>query len=172
MTQRDLSEEWAWTQIEAWADGSLSGESRARMDAAIAADPRLRAAAQRAVAVHRALRASWPAASMPRGLRGRLLAIPGRSARARSYGLPAFAGAAAVAVAVVATAIWLRPEQPPAVDPRVAAAAQDLETAMRYLQKSARITEDAVTTAVGSGWRDAIAASRAAVAQETDETGG
>ena len=44
MTQKDLGEEWAWTQLEAWADGSLTGESRARMDAAMAADPRLRAA--------------------------------------------------------------------------------------------------------------------------------
>ena len=61
MTQRDLSEEWARTQLEAWADGSLTGESRARMAAAIAADPRLAAAAERAVAVHRALRASPPA---------------------------------------------------------------------------------------------------------------
>jgi hypothetical protein len=43
---------------------------------------------------------------------------------------------------------------------------------MRYLQKSARITENAVTTAVGSGLRDAVAVSRGALAQETDETGG
>jgi anti-sigma factor RsiW len=170
MTRRDLSEEWAWTQLEAWADGTLSGESRARMAAAIAGDRRLAAAAERAVAVQRALRASPPAA-MPRGLRRRLLAIPGRSPHARSFALRAFASAA-TAVAVVAGVLWLMPETPPAVDPRVAAAAQDFETAMRYLQKSARITNGHVTSAVGNGLRDAFDASREALAQETDETGG
>jgi len=171
MTQKDLSEEWAWTQLEAWADGSLTGESRARMAAAIAADPRLMAAAERAVAVHRALGAAPPRA-MPSGLRRRLLAIPAQAPRARrSYFVPALASAAAAA-AIVATALWLRPELPPPVDPRVAAATQDFETAMRYLQKSARITEGHVTGAVGTGLRDAFAASREALARDTDETGG
>ncbi len=88
---------------------------------------RLAAAAERAVAVHRALRASPPAA-MPPGLRRRLLAIPGRSPRARpSFFAPALASAAA-AVAVVAVALWLVPEPPAPVDPRAVAAAQDLET--------------------------------------------
>jgi anti-sigma factor RsiW len=171
MTERDLSKEWAWTQLEAWADGSLTGESRARMDAAIAADPRLKGAAERAIAVQRALRASPPAA-MPPGLRRRLLAIPRQSTRARSFALPAFASAAAAAVAVVAVAIWLTPEPPAPVDPRAVAAAQDLETAMHYLQKSARITQGHVTSAVGTGLRDAFAVSREALAQDTDETGG
>ena len=170
MTQRDLSEEWAWTQLEAWADGSLAGESRARMEAAIAADPRLEGAAERAVAVHRALHSSPPMA-MPPGLRRRLLAIPGRAPHARSFALPAFASAAA-AVAVVAGAIWLRPEPPAPVDPRVVAAAQELEIAMRYLQKSARITQEHVNGAVGTGLRDAFVVSRDALTQDTDETGG
>jgi hypothetical protein len=171
MTQRELNEEWAWTQLEAWADGSLTGESRARMAAAIAADPRLMAAAERAVAVHRALGAAEPA-TMPSGLRRRLLAIPSRAPRARrSYFMPALVSAAAAA-AIVATALWLRPEPPPPVDPRVAAATQDFETAMRYLQKSARITEGHVTGAVGTGLRDAYVASRDALARETDKTGG
>jgi anti-sigma factor RsiW len=170
MTQRDLSEEWAWTQLEAWADGSLTGESRARMAAAIAADARLERAAERAVAVQRALLASPPAA-LPPGLRRRLLAIPGRAPHARSFALPAFASAAA-AVAVVAAAIWLRPEPPAPVDPRVVAAAQELEIAMRYLHKSARVTQGHVTSAVGTGLRDAVAVSREALTRDTDETGG
>ncbi|HXS79491.1 MAG TPA: hypothetical protein VN818_04360 [Gammaproteobacteria bacterium] len=169
MTQKDLSEEWAWTQLEAWADGSLTGEGRARMDAAIAADSRLRAAADRAVAVHRALHAA-PAIRMPGGLRRRLLAIPRRAPRARrSYFIPALASAVAAA-AIVATALWLRPEPP--VDPRVAAATQDFETAMRYLQKSAVITQGHVESAVGTGLRDAFVVSRDALARETKETGG
>jgi hypothetical protein len=168
MTERDLNEEWARSQLEAWADDSLPRESRERMAAALAANPRLRAAAERAVAVRRALRAAAPE-PMPPGLRRRLLAIPSGSTSAWStFALPV---AATVAVAFVA-AVWLRPEPPPQEDPRVAAAARDLETAMRYLQKSARITEEEVTSAVGIGLRDALAASREALARKTDETGG
>jgi hypothetical protein len=172
MTQRELSDEWTWTQLEAWADGSLTGEARERMATALAADARLSRAAERAVAVQRALRATQPAV-MPRGLRHRLLAIPSQAPRPRSFALPAFAGAAAV-VAVVAAALWVTPEtrEPPDVDPRVAAAAQDFETAMRYLQKSARITQGHVESAVGTGLRDAFVVSRDALAQQTDETGG
>lgn len=167
MTERDLNAEWARTQLEAWADGSLAGEQAERMTAALAASPSLRAAAERAVAVHRALRAS-PQARMPAALRWRLLAIPGRSAWPM-FALPA---AAAVAVAVVATAVWRGPAAPPPLDAQQVAAMQDFETAMRYLQKSARITQNEVTNAVGSGLRDAVAVTRAAVGQETDETGG
>ena len=91
----DLNGEWARTQLEAWADGSLEGESRARMAAAIAADPQLAAAAERAAAVQRALRA-LPHERVPAGLRRRLLAIPAGSAGARrSFWLPAMASAAA-----------------------------------------------------------------------------
>jgi anti-sigma factor RsiW len=172
MTQKDLSEEWAWTQLEAWVDGSLTGESRARMDAAIAADPRLRAAAERAVAVQRALRAGSPV-HMPRGLRRRLLAIPSQAPRSRrSFLRPALASAAAAA-AVIAGVLWLRPqptELPP--DAGVVAAAQDLEIAMRYLQKSASITQGHVTSAVGTGLRDAFAVTREALEQDIEETGG
>ena len=167
MTERDLNAEWARTQLEAWADGSLTQESRARMEAALAADPRLRAAAERAVAVQRALRAT-PQPSMPRGLRWRLLTIPGQSMWP-TFALPA---AAAVAVAVVATTISLNPASPPPLDEQQVAALQDFETAMRYLQKSARITQNEVANAVGSGLRDAVEVTRAAVGQEKDETGG
>ena len=164
----DLNDEWARTQLEAWADGSLEGKSRARMAAAIAADPGLAAAAERAAAVQRALRA-LPHERVPAGLRGRLLAIPAGSAGARpSYWLPAMASAAA-AVAIVGVALWLTPEPPAPPDER-AAAVQELEVAMRYLQKSARITQGQVTSAVGGGLRDAFAATREALDQ--DETGG
>jgi hypothetical protein len=76
---------------------------------------------------------------------------------------------AAAAVAVVGVAVWLRPEPPVPPDER-AAAIQELEVAMRYLQKSARITQGQVTSAVGGGLRDAFAATRQALDQ--DETGG
>ena len=172
MTQRDLNEEWARTQLEAWADGSLTGESRARMDAAIAADPRLSAAADRAIAVQRALRES-PAVSMPRGLRSRLLAIPSQAPRARRpFFIPALVSAAAAAAAVVAVALWLRPEPQPPVDPRIAAVTQEVETAMRYLQKTASITQGHVTSAVGTGLGDAVVVTRGALEKTTEEIGG
>jgi anti-sigma factor RsiW len=170
MTQRDLNEEWARSQLEAWADGSLTGESRARMAAAIAADPRLEAAAERAVAVRRALRE--PAAvSMPRGLRGRLLAIPKQAPRARRSLFGPALVSAAVATVVVATVLWLRPEPAP-VDPRVAAITQDVETALRYLQKTASITQGHVSSAVGLGFGDALAVTREALEKGTEQTGG
>ena len=171
MTARDLNHEWARSEIEAWVDGSLTGERRARMAAALAADPALREAAERAAAVRRALRAPG-VAPLPVGLRGRLLAIPGRSAPAwrRSWTMPAAAGAVA-AIAAVAIVLSLRPTAPPPPDPRVVAV-QEFELAMRYLQKSARITQSGVTNAVGAGLRDAFAASRAALDRDTDETGG
>jgi anti-sigma factor RsiW len=172
MTQRELNEEWARTQLEAWADGSLTGDSRARMEAAIAADPRLKAAAERAVAVQRALRVS-AAVSMPRGLRARLLAIPSQAPRARrSLFVPALVSAAA-AVAVVAVALWLRPEPPaPSVYSQVAAVTQDVEIAMRYLQKTASITHRHVTSAVGTGLGDAFTVTRGALEKSSEQTGG
>ena len=178
MTQRDLNDEWARTQLEAWADGSLTGESRVRMEAAIAADPSLEAAAERAIAVQRALRESWPV-SMPRGLRGRLLAIPGQAPHARRwFFMPALASAAAAA-AVVAVSLWLRPEPPTPVDPQVAAVRQEVETAMRYLQKTASITQRHVTSAVGTGFDDAFTVTRGALEitrgaleKSTEQTGG
>jgi len=171
MTQRDLNEEWARTQLEAWADGSLTGESRARMAAAIATDPRLKAAAERAAAVRRALREP-EAVSMPRGLRGRLLAIPGQAPRARrSLFVPALVSAGAAA-AVVAAVLWLTPQPPARVDPRVAAVTQDVETALRYLQKTASITQGHVSSAVGSGFGDAFTVTREALERGTEQTGG
>jgi hypothetical protein len=43
---------------------------------------------------------------------------------------------------------------------------------MRYLQKSARLTQGRVTNAVGTGLRDAFAATREALEKNADETGG
>jgi anti-sigma factor RsiW len=167
MSERDLGEEWARTQLEAWADGTLPPESRERMAAVLSADPRLRAAAERALAVRRALRAS-SAPRLPAGLRSRLLAIPGRPT-SPSLAWPLAAGAA---FSAIAAAVWLVPgPRPVEPDPRVSAV-QEFETAMRYLQKSARTTQGEVTSAVGTGLREALAASREAVARETDETGG
>jgi hypothetical protein len=167
MTERDLSSTWAWAQIEAWADGSLTGESRERMAQALRADAQLRAAVDRAAAVRDALRAD-EVAPLPAGLRRRLLAIPGAAQRPmRRFVLPA----AAAAVTAVAVSVWLaRPV--PAPEREALLALQELELAMRYVQKSARIAEDEVTGAVGTGFRKAFDTSREVLGRRNEESGG
>ena len=66
MSDQELNREWAVSQLEAWADGSLTGAQRERMRAALERDPGLRAAAERAVAVYRTLR-EQSAAPLPKG---------------------------------------------------------------------------------------------------------
>lgn len=167
MIEQDLNREWARSQIEAWADGSLAGESLERMNTVLAGDARLRAAAERAVAVRDALRAS-AAERMPAGLRYRLLAIPGRQPRSTYWwALPA----AATAAAIVAVVLVLGPTAPPPIDQRVAAV-QDFELAMHYLQKSARFTQSEVTDVVGSGLQGAWTLSRESLERSTKENGG
>jgi hypothetical protein len=138
------------------------------MNAALAGDARLRAAAERAVAVRRALRDSH-GASMPAGLRLRLLAIPGAPSRTWFVTLPAMASALAAAIVGAVFLFW--PAAPPPIDQRVAAV-QQFELAMHYLQKSARITESEVTDAVGSGLQGAWTMSRESLERSTKENGG
>jgi anti-sigma factor RsiW len=167
MTDQDLNGEWARSQIEAWVDGSLTEANRERMRAALESDPRLRAAAERAAAVHWALRETPPAA-LPRGLRRKLLAIP---ARPGYMAWPRFALPVAVAVSALAVALWWqRPVEAP-IDERMAAIA-DFELAMSYLHKSARFTQSEVTGAVGSGLQDAWTLSRESLERSTKENGG
>ena len=148
MTDRDLSEEWARSQLEAWADGSLTGESRERMAAALAADPSCEQ--PRSVPLPCSVRC---ARRRPRECRPGCAVDCSRFRPARvtfgaAFALPVTASVAAAFVA----AVWLWPAPPPQEDPRVAAVAQDLELAMRYLQKSARITENEVTNAARLGF--------------------
>jgi hypothetical protein len=165
MTDNELTGTWARALVEAWVDGTLSGENRARMAEAIRRDASLKAAVERAASVRRALR-STPAIAVPSRLRGRLLAIAAPAPRAWRPAL------AAATVAVVAVAVWLGRSAPePEPDPRVVAI-QEFELAMRYLQKSARITRTEITSAVGTGLMEAVSASRAALERDKDETGG
>jgi anti-sigma factor RsiW len=166
MTDQHLNDEWARSQIEAWADGSLTDANRERMRTALQRDPQLRAAAGRAAAVQRALREAAPA-PLPRGLRRRLLAIPARRGSVwPRFALPIAAGVAALAVAVW----WQRPVEP-TLEQRVAAVAE-LELAMHYIHKSARLTQSGVTGAVGSGLQDAWTVSRESLERSTKENGG
>jgi anti-sigma factor RsiW len=168
MTEQDLRNEWAWSQIEGYADGSLRGAARARMRAAVRHDMRLRAAVERARRVRTALRAA-PAAPLPSGLRARLLRIPGPPMRR----WPALAATAAAAAAIAVLA-WQRPEPaPPPVDERAAAVA-DFQLAMKYVQKSAAITSKEVSTQVGGGLREALTLSGNSLraSAERTKTGG
>jgi anti-sigma factor RsiW len=151
MTEKELHNEWAWSQIESYADGELSGAARSRMEAALRTDERLRAAVARARDVQAALRHTRPA-PLPKGLRARLLRIPG-PALPRWPALAAAATAAAAAAAVAAL-LWHEPAPPP-VDERAAALA-DFELAMKYMQKSAAITSREVANRVGGGVREAL----------------
>ena len=73
--------------------------------------------------------------------------------------------------AVVARMIW--PEPPaPSVYSQVAAVTQDVEIAMRYLQKTASITHRHVTSAVGTGFGDAFTVTRGALEKSSEQTGG
>jgi hypothetical protein len=171
MTEKELHNEWAWSQIESYAGGDVSGAARSRMEVALRADERLLAAVARARDVHAALRRPQPVA-LPAGLRARLLRISG-PALPRWPALAAAATAAAAA-AVVAALLWHGPQPaPPSLDERAAALA-DFELAMKYLQKSAAITSREVTDRVGSGVREALTVSGNSLREpaERKNTGG
>ena len=155
MTEKDLHNEWAWSQIEGYADGSLRGAPRERMRAAVRDDARLRAAVERARDVQSALRRARPE-PLPAGLRRKLLRISGPALPR----WPALAMAAtAAAAAMIAVLLWHRPEPPaPAPDERAAAVA-DFELAMKYMQKSAAITHKEVSDRIGGGLQEALTVS-------------
>jgi hypothetical protein len=166
MTEKNLQNEWAWSQVEAYVDGELQDASLGRMRDALRHDPRLRRAVGRASAVRSALR-STRAAPMPAGLRLRLLGIPG-GARVRWDWA---AVPAAVVVAALTALLMLRQAEPPQPDPRIVAL-QEFETAMKYVRKSAAMTGHGVTGTVGGGVRDALLASRNSLRDAEKETGG
>ncbi|HEX5046887.1 MAG TPA: hypothetical protein VFX89_07160 [Gammaproteobacteria bacterium] len=171
MNDKELHNEWAWSQIESYADGDLSGAAHARMEAALRADERLRAAVARARDVHAALRRAQPA-PLPAGLRARLLRISGPALP--RWPMLAAAATAATAAAVVAGLLLHRPEAaPPPADERAAALA-DFELAMKYMQKTAAITSREVTNRVGGGVREALAISGKSLREpaERKNTGG
>jgi anti-sigma factor RsiW len=167
MTDKDLQNEWAWSQIEAYTDGSLEPSARERMLVELANDARLRAAVERAADVQHALR-GMRGAPLPRGLRGKLLRIPGRPTMHWSWlAIPVTAAIAAIAIAPLLKSPELQP------DPRVAAL-REFELAMTYVQKTAAIASHEVSGTVGGGVLDALRTSRDSLrdAESTQETGG
>jgi hypothetical protein len=171
---KDLDQQWAWSQVEAAADGSLGYRDRQRMRDAIAADPALRKAIEDARRIRAALAGSASHTPVPPGLRERLLRIPEGAPRlpARRWPIGAVASAvAAAAVIGIAIGVGLRPTREPSAEQLQAAA--ELQTAMTYLRRTATVAETEVMTAVGSGLRDAVGVSRdAALDNERESNNG
>jgi anti-sigma factor RsiW len=168
MTTPDRGNGWAWSQIEAWVDGTLEAPDQTHMRAALEADPALRAAVGRAAEVHRALRHRAPA-PLPAGLRRRLLAIPGApTLRLAWVALPA----AAMAGALVAAFVIFAPRLVAPPSDEQLAALQDFEVAMQYVRKSTRIANREVTNVVGTELREAVALSRESLDRNKQENGG
>jgi hypothetical protein len=169
VNENRLFDIWAWSQIEAAADGSLGGESARRMDEAQNGDARLRAAVARARIVHAALGASGRG-SPPAGLLGALLALPRRFPRgARAQASPrasrvrlwstaggAFATASLAAIAIVG--MFGTHVEPP-TQPELAAV-HDFELALAYLSMSAAVTGREVGAALNGGLTAALEVSR------------
>jgi hypothetical protein len=166
MTEKDLQNEWAWSQVEAYVDGDLQGASLERMRDALRHDAQLGRAVERASAVRSALR-STRGAPMPAGLRRRLLGIPGGTRVRWSWA----AVPAAMLVAALTVLLMLRNVEPPQPDPRTVAL-QEFETAMKYVRKSAAITGQEVTGTVGGQVRAALLVSRNSLRDAQKETGG
>jgi len=160
-TSKDARADWAWTQIEAMADDSLTGEERVRMEAALASDPDLRAAVDRAHRLGAELR-RLPRPRPPRGLLGRLLAVPGRSESAWPM-LAAPLGAMAVAALAALLVASVR-QAPPDPSPE-AEAVREFVLAMTYLQRSAVVTRDEVGGQVGQSLASVLMASRESLAE-------
>jgi anti-sigma factor RsiW len=170
MSEKPERSNWAWERIEALADDSLDAADRERMNEALRADSALSAAVERARAVRGALR-DLPSSPVPAGLLGRLLAAPFPARRRPNWlliGAPAAVAAIAIGVALYVS----RPAPQP--DEAQLAAMRELVLAMRYLQRSAVITEEEVSGAVTAGLLDAFRAGHITVTEQEseDEDGG
>ncbi len=193
----DIENQWARNRVESMADGSLPAADAQRMREAMAREPALREAVERAARLRREL-GRLGREPVPRGLRRRLLRIgdgPAAGTRVPAPRRPvvrlplmrlpvtrlgvAVSALAAVAVVAVLVAMSgarphpgarLNPGAPPASSPAAAVAAaedraavENFQVAMAYLQRSTLIAGAEVSSAIGSGLRDALVISRKAV---------
>jgi hypothetical protein len=169
--QKDLSNAWAWSRVEAMADGSLDGPDVERMRVAMQADAELRGAVERAGAITRAL-GRMPRERVPAGLLSRVLSVPAPRRPIWSW---AAVPAAGLIAAVIGIALYegqaFNGAPEPLEDPRLAAV-QEFNIAMYYLQKSMAITNEEVEREVENGLLGSIAVSRRHLGNEQDETGG
>ncbi len=163
----DLNIAWAWSRVEACADGSLRGDQQARMRAAMARDPALAEAVDRARELRATLR-DLRADPVPAGLRRRLLAIGHRSdGRGRPVAWRAFAPPVlGLATVVLIALLVFRPAPEPALPtPPMTAhedasqAIEEFSIAMSYLRIGAERSSEQLSDAVGTSLRLALATS-------------
>ena len=174
----DIDRQWAASQVEAMADGSLTPADARRMRAAMAREPALRSAVEHAIALRGAL-ARLAGSPVPRPLLWRLLAIPQRNPAARpprrrqlAWGL---AGVAAAAVALAATLLQHRYDEREREAAEAFAQAQALaqvELAMAYLQESSAIAGAHLAEALRTSMRAAAATSRKAMRDDEEQSDG
>jgi hypothetical protein len=172
----ELDDQWAWSQVEAMADGTLPHADAKRMRVAMGADAGLREAVERAAALRERLR-RLDRNRVPSSLLRRLLAIPRNSRRVGSRRLTGLGAAAALGVAAASAAAVVIFLDPMHTGPRVpvgeqAEAAADFAVAMTYLQRSATLARTETAAAVGTGLRDAFAVSRDAMRGEQPQPNG
>lgn len=154
MTELDIH--WAWSRIEAMADGSLSRQDERRMRAALANDPELRSALGRARELRGAL-GRLGKAPMPLSLYRRLSRIAAPEQGAKRTGVPIWSWTSAVAAASTMAAVLLLLTQPePAVDERRTAALRDFELAMAYVHRSYEIAGEQVKRAMERELKEAL----------------
>ncbi len=177
---KELDSRWAWSRVEAMADGSLPRRDARRMRAACARDPELRLAVERARALRGALRRVGRT-PVPLVLYYRLLrAMPSSfdASTRRAMGSWASASAAAAAAAsVLAAVVIVSMQSGPRVETPVHAAPQqaalrDFELAMAYLHKSYEITGTQLRRAMQRELREAFGAHAENGADEPRENGG
>lgn len=153
----ELDSRWAWSRIEAVADGSLGRKDERRMRAALARDPELRRAVDRARALRRGL-GRLGKEPVPSSLQARLLRIATPARGAKRHGSPFWSWASAAAAAstmAVALLVVTQPE-PPVDDERQMAALRDFELAMAYVHRSYEIAGEQVRRAVERELREAF----------------
>lgn len=168
----DLENRWAWSQVEAMADSSLSADDEQRMHTEMARDASLRDAVERAAALRRALR-ELSSEPVPLSVPLDLLRIPRAAPLERRSGAGLWAAGTVTGLVLLAALLRvLWPESPPPAQ-RIAAL-EDFQIAMTYLQRSAALTRREATEAVGSGLREALSVSREAVREDESnpENGG
>ena len=164
----ELDRNWARSQVEAMADGSLSADAERRMRALIHCDPELKAQVERARALRLELRA-LTSRRAPRGLARRLWQIPAANRPRTLLWAPATALASLAVVAITAGLLIYDPG-PTREELARDAAVQDFALVVAYLQKSALVARNEVNAAVGYGMADALATSRSAIERPAADT--
>ena len=165
----ELDRNWARSQVEAMADGSLTADAERRMRTLMNCDPDIRAQVERARALRLELRA-LASRRAPQGLARKLWQIPAAD-RPRGYFWAPATAVASIAVVAITAALLLYDPGPSPEQLAQEAAVQDFALVVAYLQKSAMVARNEVNEAVGYGVADALATSRGLMERPVGATG-